>query len=750
MSDPSYSGGRVVTRFVRPAPLLLAVALALALAGVMSLFPAEPVHAQESPQPTITVEAVTRPGETGAPVDATALFRLNRSGDLSGDLSVRLQTRNTRGLDGFGNDPTLIEQFVRMPPNVSHVDVRVRAERGKPNNIGAMEAQVLPSSGYRIGAHGTNMATVDVREPTESDYIVFITAGENGIAEGEDAEFTLNRRGDVSSELTAMVEVEDPNGAMQGNHWDEAPTAEDRRMRVTFAAGERTATVSFPTRPNIRDTGGLTLTASVQEDSDLTYWVGHPFQADVEIADDDTAPEFSLSVSPEEIQEGESLTYTVTRHGDASEALEDMFYLRIGQDARVRRLLNDIYDRPHDYPVSMAAQEDRWETTITVVYDVYQTWNSAAPSYRWQGTIGLVSPIPEGVASEYYTVRGETEASALVRNRDRQGVRFKSVSSGLEGRGADDEFTLNERFHEGQEVPFVLERNGPASLLQQELTVHVRYWELYHPYAERDSRGRIIYNPSDQRVTVTFPPGVTEAGGFVHVAVDDVDEPRPGGDGDWLKAAIYVPYLGSAARGRYREWTGPYEVVALIDDNPRAVSIVGPGDGHAIIEEGESASFTLTRLGPKDDALTVSVSIDDPGHFRRGNHWNNTPDGAVAVTFADGANTATLTMSTSDDWRDIPDNTLTATVLPSQDGSYRIAEANEGQASASVTVTDNDVAMVFELTAEPTRIVEGETALFTIRRAPPPGTWTSTCCMVHETTSANMSTDSAPANRRSW
>ena len=225
----------------------------------------------------------------------------------------------------------------------------------------------------------------------------------------------------------------------------------------------------------------------------------------------------------------------------------------------------------------------------------------------------------------------------------------------------------------------------------------------------------MIYNPSDQRVTVTFPPGVTEAGGFVHVAVDDVDEPRPGGDGDWLKAAIYVPYLGSAARGRYREWTGPYEVVALIDDNPRAVSIVGPGDGHAI-EEGESASFTLTRLGPKDDALTVSVSIDDPGHFRRGNHWNNTPDGAVAVTFADGANTATLTVSTSDDWRDIPDNTLTATVLPSQDGSYRIAEANEGQASASVTVTDNDVAMVFELTAEPTRIVEGETALFTIRR----------------------------------
>ena len=488
MSDPSYSGGRVVTRFVRPAPtaLIVALALALLLAGVMSLFPAEPVHAQEPPQPTITVEAVTRPGETGAPVDATALFRLNRSGDLSGDLSVRLQTRNTRG-----DDPTLIVQFVRMPPNVSQVDVRVRAERGKPNNIGAMEAQVLPSSGYRIGADGTNKATINVREPTESDFIVFITAGEDSIAEGEDAEFTLTRRGDASSELTAMVEVEDPDGAMQGNHWDEAPTAEDRRMRVAFAAGERTATVSFPTRPNIRDTGGLTLTASVREDSGLTYWVGHPFQADVEIADDDTAPEFSLSVSPEEIQEGESLTYTVTRHGDASEALEDMFYLRIGPDPLGRRLLNDIFDRPHDYPVSMAAQEDRWETTITVVYDAYQTWNGGARSFRWQGTIGLVSPIPEGAASEYYTVRGETEASALVRNRDRQGVRFKSVSSGLEGRRSNDEFTLNERFHEGQEVPFVLERNGPASLLQQELTVHVRYWELYHPYAERDSRGPV-------------------------------------------------------------------------------------------------------------------------------------------------------------------------------------------------------------------------------------------------------------------
>ena len=111
------------------------------------------------------------------------------------------------------------------------------------------------------------------------------------------------------------------------------------------------------------------------------------------------------------------------------------------------------------------------------------------------------------------------------------------------------------------------------------------------------------------------------------------------------------------------------------------------------------------------------MSIDDPGHFRRGNHGNNTPDATVPVTFADGEDKATLTVPTSDDWRDIPGNTLTATVLPSQDpGVYRVAVASEGAATASFNVTDNDVAPQIELRVSAATVEDGQEAYFEIVR----------------------------------
>ena len=156
-------------------------------------------------------------------------------------------------------------------------------------------------------------------------------------------------------------------------------------------------------------------------------------------------------------------------------------------------------------------------------------------------------------------------------------------------------------------------------------------------------------------------------------------------------------------------------VAGEIRDRPQAVSIAAPEDGDTI-EEGESAQFILTRHGPKDGTLAVNVGIEDPGSFRRGNHWRNVPDPTAVVTFQDGQSTATLTVSTRDDWRDIPDNALTATVLDSQDDRYRVAEASEGAASASVTVTDNDVAPQLEVSANSSTVEEGQQAYFTITR----------------------------------
>ena len=156
-----------MTRLVRPAPVFstLALVLAMLVAGAMSLLPAGPAHAQ-GVLPTITVEAVERPGETGVPLGALAVFHVNRSGDLSGDFSVRLETINPSGQFGFGFFPSQLIHSVHFRPDVDQVEVRVEAKTGRKHprfNAGAGATGVglsgrVPWHEYRLhccpGGHG--------------------------------------------------------------------------------------------------------------------------------------------------------------------------------------------------------------------------------------------------------------------------------------------------------------------------------------------------------------------------------------------------------------------------------------------------------------------------------------------------------------------------------------------------------------------------------------------------------------------
>ena len=727
-----------MTRLVRPAPATLIVALVLAmfLAGAMSLLPAGPAHAQ-GVLPTITPEAVERPGETGVPVDAMALFRLNRSGDLSGDLTVRLVTWNDSGLVSFGYNPTHLVHFVPMPPNVSHVEVRVRAQRGN-RVLGDMKAEVSNGSGYQQGDGTTNRASIAVREPTDDDTIVSLEAVEGSIAEGDDAEFTVSRSGSTASSLTVRVETEDPDGAMQGNHWDPAPADSELLKSVTIPAGQSSATVSFATRENVRDTDGLTITASLVYGAGSTYWVSYNFRAGVTVTDDDTAMEVSLSVDRDNILEGESITFTFTRHGDASEALENApFHLRIGPN--IRRYLWPEYEEPQDYAVTMAAGESASELSFKVHYDGYywRLGDTHRRNFRFRAEIRPASGIPEEHLDEYVSVRGDRSVEAIVTNQAKQSVTFVSVGSGFEGEDFDNGHSLSELFFEGQRVPFVMERSGPAAQIAKELTVHVKYVEPYHP----DRRGYLLtpsnYNPSQQSIFVTFAAGQTRANGEFFVAVDDVVEGVGIGRDNFLflwasnvpLGDYYSDYSGYSIVGRI--FTGRFVYayigerslvsIAAVDDSPTIdfgedLGSDLPSTG-VTIEEGEDAEFVLTRTGLKDYEITVSVSIDDPGHFRRGDHGRNTPDRTAPVTLAAGEDTAYLTVHTSDDGRDIPDNTLTATVLPSQDDSYTPVEAGERRTSATVTVTDNDVAPEIRLSVSSSTVEEGQEAYFDIVRS---------------------------------
>ena len=686
--------------------------LAVFLAGTVALWPGGTVQAQ-SDQPRITVEALTRPGTV--PIGAAMIYRLNRSGDLTVSFNVKFETQNTEGAIGFGVNPTIETQYIPFGPGDEQVVVTTPAVGGANGAIGSMFAQVLPGSGYRIGAMGTNQSDVNLREATGDDAFFAIAAGE-AIAEGGDAVFTLTRTGNTAAALTASVQMDDPGEAMLGNHWDEALIEEAHVGQAMFAASVTTVSLTFPTRPNIRDTGGLTLTASLVETEN--HWMVSPLQAQITVADDDTAPEVSLSISPGEIREGEDVTVTVTRHGDTSEAVDNIFYLRIGPSVN-RTLLRGQREERKSYGITMAPGQETVDLDFTVYVD------KVTSNFRYGAEIIPVRRVPRAHFGEYLKVRSDLSVSAAVEHQSPQEVAFLSVGSGIAGfhgiPGSSDwgHWHLNETFYEGQEVPFIVRRSGTQAQIGRELIVRVRYVEWFHPGRDiRHSDGE-GYNPSSQYIYVTFPPGTTRAGGTFTSDVDDVDEPHQGHDQDFfiLEFRSHTPYPGYVSTNPVGVIAGPdrHTIMSYLNDNPRAVSIAAPANG-GTIEEGETAEFTLTRLGSTDGALTVKVLIDDPGDFRRGNHGFSDPGRYAAVTFEDGASTATLSAPTRDDARDIPDNTLTVTVLPSDDSSYRVAEESEGASSASVTVTDNDIAPVIRLTVSAASVVEGESAQFIVTR----------------------------------
>ena len=707
---------RGLPRFVRPAPLvplLLALLPALLLAG--ALFPAGPAHAEEvtvTPDTRISVEAQLPPGETNVPHGASVVYRVSRTGDTDGALDLVLQTREPARyvIGGVAPSENLTDHNLRFQPGEAEVSVRAPVLGGRrtfsPEYIAAT---IVPSRTDDYISNVLNPVTTGIRRSVDDDVIVTISAAQDSIAEGGSAGFTLTRTGATASTLTATVRVEDPDAAMRGNHWDPALPAEDFTKSVTFAAGAETATVSFPTRPNLRDTGDLTLTAEVRQDEDYNYWVGATFTADVTVTDDDTAAEFSLSVSPAAIDEGEDVTFTLTRHGDVSQALEEVpFVLRIGAD--YRRWIWPQWVEPQDYGAAMDAGRSALDYNFTVHSD--GSYDNHGGDFRFEAEFKLPEAVPDAHLAEYFSVRGERKVGASVRNVSRQQVWIASIGDDTFDPNDHDEGISHENYSEGQEVPFVIGRSGSAEQIAEELVVQFRYFEINHPYR----RGSYLlnpdtyFNPSDQRMFMTFPAGETSVSGSFVIDVDDVPE--------GLRDDLFIVYFPRVPYVDY--WSFQKLAVdghyGFFRDNPRAISIALAQDDSNTIEEGETAEFVLTRGGSTDRSLTLDVAIDDPGDFRRGNHWMNTPDRTVAVTFDAGSDTAALSVPTSDDWRDIPDNTITATIPPSQDGSYRPAYETEGETSASVTVEDNDVAPNITLSASTTKVVEGQAASFTFTR----------------------------------
>ena len=123
----------------------------------------------------------------------------------------------------------------------------------------------------------------------------------------------------------------------------------------------------------------------------------------------------------------------------------------------------------------------------------------------------------------------------------------------------------------------------------------------------------------------------------------------------------------------------PVVTIAVAEDNL--------GNPLTPVTEGAAAVFTLTRTGATTTALEVSVTVSETGDVVAA-----ADEGAQTVSFAIGDGTATLNVATVNDAVDEADSTVTAALGTGSD--YDVGTP----ASASLTVSDNDVAAAPEMT----------------------------------------------------
>ena len=518
--------------------------------------------------------------------------------------------------------------------------------------------------------------TISATATVSSRPAITMTALDSEVLEGDAARFELTRTGPTSAELTVRVNTREPNCPCAG--FGSNPTDIDRT--VTFPAGADTAILEVDTYEDGIDEGATNfIQAELLGGSE--YKRKTTEAVFVEILD--SIPDVTVAVDPETIDEGnigagegKDAIFTLTRTGDASEELT--VTVRVDDPEMIRCFDHSFWrsfcDNGPTFEEEVTFAEDSATAVLTVT--IYNDWRDVS-----DGSAVTVTLIDE----EGYRPGDPDSASVTLVDDD-----FASTLLITQG---DVEVA------EGERVRFTVWR--------EDLESNVDAYYEHVPWTLTDSRAV----SARETGVAEMAPGDVSFSKIIEAPDNDKAE------SDWSytftidrieKNKLDEPLELEVEQAQYFRVLRDRSITVTVRDagGPR-VTIAADQTG---IAEGETATFTLTRRGDTSEALAVGVSVEDPGWFMRGNHLWADPQPPTTVEFAAGSAAATLSLLTRDDWRDIPDGDLTVTIQPGDDDYYRPGEPS----SASVTVRDNDIKPVIELSVNKETLTEGETVVFTL------------------------------------
>ena len=552
-------------------------------------------------------------------------------------------------------------------------------------------------------------ATVTIQDDDPPLPEVTIRRGTSPVDEGTSATFTLSRTGSTTEELDVDVTVTETGDMIRGSK----PT------RVTFDANDSTAVLTVRTDNDRIDEPNSVITATIDTDSD--YDVGSDDSARVTVEDDDPAPTVTLSVSPSTIEAGESATVTASLSHGSSESTT-VTVSATGPSG--------TYELSSNKRLTIAAEGTSSTRTVTIdgLCPSPGTKNVtvSASASNTQGLAGNpgnktlriecpvplpevtirrgTSPVDEGTSATFTLSRTGstteeldvdvtvTETGDMIRGSKPTRVTFDANDSTAVLTVRTD----NDRIDE------------PNSVITATIDTDSDY------DVGSDDSARVTVEDDDPAPTVTLSvsPSTIEAGESATVTASlshgssesttvTVSATGPSGtyelssnkrltiaaEGTSSTRTVTIdglcPSPGtknvtvSASASNTQGLAGNPGNKTLRIECPVPLPEVTIRRGTSPVDEGTSATFTLSRTGSTTEELDVDVTVTETGDMIRGSK-------PTRVTFDANDSTAVLTVRTDNDRIDEPNSVITATI--DTDSDYDVGSDD----SARVTVEDDD------------------------------------------------------------
>ena len=542
-------------------------------------------------------------------------------------------------------------------------------------------------------------------------------------AEG-DGEMAFQVRLSVASSQTVTVEYATADGTATADEDYEATTG-----TLTFSALEMTQTIRVPIIDDDLDEAVEAFTVALGNASNATIGDG---AADGVIADNDL-PVVSVTADPAAVEEGATVTFTLTRVGDLSGPLtvpisvtergaflaegaptEAMFAVGASHTTLQVATLDDDVDEANGLVTATIAdgathQAGDAARAIVPVLDNDVRGVTATPT---------ALTIPEGGSASYTVVltsepTADVTLAVLVPEDAEVAVDATELTFTAEDWNqaqtvpvtaaedadavADDPVVLAHAVSGGDydtvtaesvavtitedDTPELAVTDGAAAEGDQVLEFTVRLnvassQTVTVEYATADGTATADEDYEATTGTLTFPALVTTQTIRVPIIDDALDE----------AVEAFTVALGNASNATIEDG----EADGVIADND--LPVVSVTADPAAVEEGVTVTFILTRVGDLSGPLTVPISVTERGAFLA--------EGApTEATFATDASHTTLLVATVDDDEDEVNGLVTATIA--EGATHRAGDA----ARAIVPVTDNDVRGV---TVTPTALTVDE------------------------------------------